>query len=65
MCDCEKAAVRVKNGLQLLQVGCEKACASLERVPADALSNSEQDTALLCTREMQQCWGSEYSLDLP
>jgi hypothetical protein len=50
----EKAAVRIENGLQLLQVGCEKACASLERVPADALSNSEQDTALVYTRGVHE-----------
>lgn len=42
---CEKAAICVEDGLQLLEVGRKKACASLERIPADALSNSEQENA--------------------
>jgi hypothetical protein len=37
-----------------MQIGCEEACASLERVPADALSNSEQDAALVYARRMDE-----------
>jgi hypothetical protein len=65
---CEEGAIRVEDGLQLLEVGCEKACASLERIPADALSNSEQEETLVYLIQ-ERCTSAgrkgECELDLP